>query len=144
MPCRSDYLEANERETESKRVEGHLFYLFTSLGRKSEITDEIKIAKDEYYGNVNKVDEWTALLCGTIRKMTDAQKDKFIYDGKNAKARSLADWWERHQAWDKKREAQERAEKRRKQSDNLTQQFHKLSMAEKQRLLALANTKGTP
>lgn len=143
MPCRSDYLKANDREIESKRVAGHLFYLFSSLEQESNITDEIKTDKDHYYGNENKLDEWTALLCGTIRKMTKNQKDKFIYDGKNTKARALANWWKRHQAWDKKRKAQERVEKKLKQSDNLTEQFDKLSIEEKQRLLALVKTKGT-
>ena len=134
-------MEPTGREIESRKVAGHLCYLFTALKQKGNITDDMNKAKDESYGNITEVDNWTALLCKTIRSMSDADKDVIVYNGKKAETRALADWWERHQAWDKKRKAQERAENKRKESDNLTQQFHKLPVAEKQRLLSLAGIK---
>lgn len=142
MPCRTEYPKTvSNLEIESRIVAGHLCYLFNALKQEGNITDDIKTAKDARYGNVSEVDNWTALLCKTIRSMSDAEKDAIVYNGKKTEARALADWWERHQAWDKKRKAQERKEKIRKESDNLTQQFQKLPIAEKRRLLSLAGIK---
>jgi hypothetical protein len=140
MPCRTDYSEPNARQAESKRVAGHLLYLLPAIGLKptKAETDAWKTAASEYYGNQSEVDNWTALLCSTIRIMSAAEQDKYIYDGKNANARSLADWWEKHQKWDKKRKAQEQREKRKKKVESLSEQFKKLPIAEQERLLGLA------
>lgn len=134
-------MEVTAREEESRLVAGHLCYLFNALGQKANITKEMKKAKDEYYGNLPEVDNWTALLCSTITNMTDAEKDSYIYDGKNPKARAIADWWDRHQKWDKEREAQERKEKRQKKAADLSKEFKKLPLAEQERLLAMVGTK---
>ncbi len=143
MPCRSDYLEVTEREEESRRLAGHLCYLLSALGQEANITKEMKAAKDEYYGNLSQVDNWTAILCHTITNMTDAEKDIHIYDGKKAEARAIADWWDRHQKWDQKRKAQEQKEKQQKKVEDLSKQFKKLPIDEQKRLLALVNIKTT-
>ena len=114
MPCISEYLRANDRETESSIVASLLIYVFTKLGEKKKITPEIRTAADAYYGKVAKVDEWTALLCSTIRGMTETQLDSILYNGRDNKARSVADWWDRHQEWDRIREAKEKKEKKTK------------------------------
>jgi hypothetical protein len=136
-------MEVNEREAESRAVAGHLYYLLNALGQTSSITKEIKKAKDEYYGLVTEVDNWTALLCRTIRHMTDADKDQYIYDGNNPDARALAAWWDRHQKWDKERKDQEQKEKQQKKIQDLSKQFQKLPIAEQERLLALSGLKIT-
>lgn len=143
MPCRSDYDEPNARQAESKRVASHLLYLLPAIGLKptKAETDEWKEAASEYYGNEPKVDNWTALLCSTIRSMSTAEQDKYIYDGKNAKARALADWWERHQQWDKERKAQEQRARRQKKVETLSEQFKKLPITEQERLLAMVGIK---
>lgn len=38
MPCRSDYMEVTEREIESRKVAGHLCYLFTALKQSRKAT----------------------------------------------------------------------------------------------------------
>ncbi len=105
MPCRSDYLEANERELESRRVCQHLRYLLKALGKN--VPAAIAKAADEYYGDVENLDKNTALLC----KMCQEVDDKHIYNGRDPEARKLADWWDDHQERDRKRLAQEEADK---------------------------------
>jgi len=134
-------MEVTAREEESRLVAGHLCYLFNALGQKANVTKEMQKAKDEYYGNLPEVDNWTVILCKTIRGMTDAEKDSYIYDGKNAKARALADWWERHQQWDKERKAQEQRARRQKKVETLSEQFKKLPITEQERLLAMVGIK---
>lgn len=143
MPCRSDYDKPNARQAESKRVASHLLYLLPAIGLKptKARTDAWKTAEFEYYGNESEVDNWTEILCKTIRGMTDAEKDRYIYNGKNAKARALADWWERHQQWDKERKTQEQRERRQKKVKTLSEQFKKLPIAEQERLLAMVGIK---
>jgi len=108
MPCRSDYLESTQREKESKRVATLLVYLFTELNQTAQITKELSDAVDNYYGEESKLDEWTALLCSTLRNLSQKEEDAIVYNARDKKSRKLATWWENHQAWDKKREAEEK------------------------------------
>ena len=48
-------------------------------------------------------DKLTALLCKKIEDLTEEEKDKYLYDGKNSTSRKLADWWEKHQELDRER-----------------------------------------
>jgi hypothetical protein len=111
------------------------------IGQKANITKEMKKANGEYYGNEPEVDNWTALLCSTITNMTDVEKNSHIYDGKKPRARALADWWERHQAWDKEREVQEQIARQQKKVEALSEQFKKLPITEQERLLAMVDIK---
>ena len=130
MPCRSDYMEATEREIESRALANHLIYVYTKLNQTANITPKIKNASTEYYGNVKMVDVWTALLCSTLRGLSQADIDRIVYNAKDACSRSLADWWERHQAWDLKREEEEKKreaeEKKKKKADALLKAFFAL------------------
>jgi hypothetical protein len=56
-------------------------------------------------------DAMTECLCTIIKGMTEKEKSQWVYDGRSKKARMLADWWDRHQEWDKKRETKEADEK---------------------------------
>jgi hypothetical protein len=106
MPCQSEYLEPNEREKESRLVCEHLYYL---MDKKTP--SDVLYAKDNLYGDVTSLDRYTALLCAICGSMSKRDADKYIYDGRNPKARKLADWWEKHQEVDRKRIALERKER---------------------------------
>ncbi|MHC4406344.1 MAG: hypothetical protein ACYTG0_42475 [Planctomycetota bacterium] len=101
MPCRSDYQDPTGQELESKRVCSLLVYLHRRLELK--IPQWIHDAAASDYGNLARLDEATRLLCATCRSLTEAQVEEVIYDARNAKARKLASWWERHQEWDRRR-----------------------------------------
>ena len=105
MPCQSDYLQASGQEMESQRVCGFLVYLYTGLGKK--LPKWIVDASEDYYGNINRLDEATKILCECIRSLTKAEVDSYIYDAHKEQARKLASWWERHQEWDKRRVTEE-------------------------------------
>lgn len=108
MSCRNEYLNETALEIESRIVAAHLVYVFTKLKQESHITSEMTKASTAYYGNVKMVDEWTALLCATLTGLSETNIDAIVYNARDACSRSLADWWERHQAWDKKREEDEK------------------------------------
>lgn len=105
MPCQSDYLAASGQELESKRVAQQIIYLFTQM--KKQIPQWIKEAAGSYYGNVNRLDEATKMLCEALRSLTEQEMEEYVYDAHNEKARQLASWWERHQEWDKRRVKEE-------------------------------------
>lgn len=107
MPCRSDYMEPNEREKESQRVAMLLIYTVEKLGSGKVSGKLVKTATDPY-GNVVRLDRDTAELCSLIRSMNPEQLNRIVYDGRDANARKLADWWEHHEEADKLREANER------------------------------------
>jgi hypothetical protein len=113
MPCNCDHMEATAREVESRKVAGHLIHIDGCLGRQPD--PAIVKAAENYYGDVGRVHEMTAELCGLIRGLTPAELDAFVYDGRNPGARALADWWEAHRAADAAREAREAAEARKRE-----------------------------
>lgn len=105
MPCQSDYLKASGGEQESQRVCKCLVYLYNRL--KRDVPAWIKKASKSYYGNVDRLDEATKLLCECLRGLNSKETEKFVYDGHHKKARRLAAWWERHQEWDRRRVKEE-------------------------------------
>jgi len=105
MPCNSDYMAASGQELESKRVCECIVYLHRSIGRN--VPKWIQLAADDYYGNVGRIDEATKILCESCRGLDTCQANVYIYDGRNSKARKLADWFDRHQEWDERRVAEE-------------------------------------
>ena len=105
MPCRSDYSEPSGLELESKRVCESLIYLYGRLNK--EIPSWIKKTYEDYFGNTERLDEATTLLCSACRNLTEQEQELFIYDGHNKGARRLASWFDRHQEWDKRRVKEE-------------------------------------
>ncbi len=101
MGCRNDYQEPNAREIESKAVANHIVFVGAEIGWM--VPAWINAAAGATYGNPQKADELTQTLCLMISEMPDALKDRLIYNGRDAKARKLADWWDAHQAADKAR-----------------------------------------
>ena len=100
MPCRSDYLAPNARETESLLVAKLLLYL-------GDHDLALRAASKTIYGNTQMLDEWTAKLCTVCENLSDHAKDRLMYDGRVPMARKLADWWDDHQAADYKRDVEE-------------------------------------
>lgn len=103
MPCRSEYLEATARERESHEVAKHLVYLFEQTGDLHLLEDNILEAADSVYGNTHMVDMWTEKLCSILERLPEEVLDKYVYNGRDRRARRLADWWENHQWFDDKR-----------------------------------------
>ena len=109
MPCRSDHMEPRARESESRRVAGHLCYLLPLV--KAPVSESLKQTASNMYGSEKECDSLTAQLCSLIRSLSASESDRFIYNGRNANARKLADWWENHQEVDRLREEQEEADR---------------------------------
>lgn len=112
MGCRSDYMEATAQEVESKLVCQLLRYTLEALG--AVVPPAVKKGANEYYGDTAALDANTAFLCNTIRGLSSDEQDRILYNGRNAEARKLADWWENHQEVDRKRLADEAREKKNK------------------------------
>ena len=108
MACRSDHMEPQAREAESRLVAEHLVYLLTAL--KRPVPAEVKKAAKSYYGDRDNCDTLTALLCETIETGSVHDIHGVMYDGKKKKSRSLADWWESHKECDERREKAEKKE----------------------------------
>ncbi len=104
MPCRSDYLEPNARERESKRAAKCFVLLATKIG--VTVPKLIAKAAKDNYGNVEHADEITAALCGLCKGTPEV----IIYDGRDKNMRKVADWWDEHQEADRKREREEAEE----------------------------------
>ena len=105
MPCDSSYMEATPQEAESKRVAELLSYILPCIGEK--VDEAIELAADDYYGNKDKLDEWTARLCQICGDLDEDQQSEYLYDGTIKSARRLADWWEDHQEQDRRRKEDE-------------------------------------
>lgn len=111
MPCQSDYLAASGQELESSRVCKLLIYLYGRISKT--VPDWVNAAADEYYGNINRLDEATKMLCECCRSLTSQECEKYIYDAHNETARALASWFERHQEWDVRRVKEEEETRKR-------------------------------
>ena len=48
------------------------------------------------------------VLCAIVEGMSEAEREKFIYDAHNRMSRRFADWWEDHQEADRQRIAREK------------------------------------
>lgn len=118
MPCRSDYLEPTDKEKASVEVCKHLAYVKSKL--HMEVSPSLLQSGASPYGDLYKLDEHTAELCRLCRGLNKKQKDEIIYDGRNPKARRLADWWDEHQKFDLKRR-DELWERQKKLRDELNQ-----------------------
>ncbi len=105
MGCRSDYLEPNAREVELRRAARLLVFVHEKTGTTPPEW-AVKEAANVYASDERSVTE----LCAVLRAMPAAKRDKLVYNGRDAQARDLADWWDAHQAADAAREAAERAQ----------------------------------
>lgn len=102
MPCNTDHMEPTVAERQRREAAQHLVYVRGAMGQpvpKDLATD----AASHYGGSTDRMKE----LCSLIGRMNAEQLDRIVYDGRNAQARKLADWWDEHQKEDWKRVEQE-------------------------------------
>jgi hypothetical protein len=124
-------MDPTRHEVESKLACECLAYALPALGKP--VPEWVATAAREYYGNPERLNEATVMLCTLCREMTEAQKSAVIYDGRNAKARALAGWWEEHQKADVEREAREHEAKEREATKKAA--LAKLTAEERKALL---------
>lgn len=92
------YLAPTTTERNSKEVASHIVYINRCIGQNTD--KKIVKAAANKYGNISMLDSMSRQLCDTIINLTEAQANAIIWDGRNANARKLADWWETHQGAD--------------------------------------------
>lgn len=110
MGCRNDYLAQSGMEAGLQRAAKLAVFVaekLPSINLPSEIAEQ---ANEYYAKDVAQVE----FLCETLRNMSEEDRDRIVYDGRNPVSRDLADWWDEHQKADKVRELAERAEADRK------------------------------
>ncbi len=56
------------------------------------------------------VDALTYQLCAILESMSEKDKDRLVYNGRDPAARALADWWSHHQKADAARLEREERE----------------------------------
>jgi len=104
---------ATELEKKSRIAAKCLVYV---LKEKGYTPDKWMIeATEDYNVSVHRLDEITGMLCDFCHLMTEGEKEKIIYNGRNKDSRMLAGWYEKHLHADRKkeeaREEKERAER---------------------------------
>lgn len=104
MPCRSDYMDPTHKEQQLQRTAQLLKYVYETL--EQPVSAKLNEAAQDCYCKQDYVPE----LCKTIRGMPARQLNKVVYNARDRVSRDLADWWEEHEAADRKREARERKE----------------------------------
>lgn len=130
MPCNSDYLEPNQREAELQRAAKLLLFCYREHGVKGVTRDLIAAAADCYCRK-----DFVADLCEFLTDFQAKSKpnfERFIYNGKRAECRDLANWWQEHERADRARETQEALERENKRLRKSA--LVKLSLAEKKAL----------
>jgi replication initiation and membrane attachment protein DnaB len=101
-------MEPTAKEEATNLVAQLLMYVMLALDARWNPSPILEMAAEATYPNTDLLDEYTATLCDKIANMSEADKQRIMYDGRFKDARRLADWWEAHQEVDKKRENQER------------------------------------
>jgi len=110
MPCNSGYQDPNREEINKVETSNLLIYVNKKLG--IETPSNVKKAAKHIYGEGVDLDVITRKLCSTLKKLNKKQINEIVYNAKDKNSRKLADWWEEHQEADKKRLAEEAAEKK--------------------------------
>lgn len=113
MPCNSDYMEPTQAEINSKITAQNLIYVYRCLGNK--VPGKYIEAAKHFYGDVSNLNNMVVELCAIIRGLTSTQLNEIVYDGRKKESRQLADWWEEHDAADRKREIEEYNKEREKE-----------------------------
>lgn len=103
MPCYTP--DESRSDIEQRLMANLLLYLdnLYAVELSPEELKQIEVDAKGAYSSVN-CDAYTKLLCEACHKMQeDGRDDRIIYDGKNPEARKLADWWDSHKEFDRKR-----------------------------------------
>lgn len=97
MPCTVDPPSAWEKDNQT--CARFLRALMVSTGEP--VPDFVKDSADHAEFSESRCQE---MACERLRAMTEKQREAWVYDAHSPLSRKLADWWERHQDADKKRE----------------------------------------
>jgi hypothetical protein len=103
MGCNSDHLNPTNKEKDSIEICNHIVFLKDEYRLKLIPVWAIEGVCHTYGAQGITLDAQTEWLCNTLKIVND----DFIYDGRNPKARKLADWWDAHKKADADREAEE-------------------------------------
>lgn len=136
MPCRCDYFEETPSvfDKQVKNTIKNLLWVKDQMGVHPG--EELVNAYTKNTGfTLDEGDKWVAELCATIELFSDDMMERIVYNAKSKKSRRLADWWEEHQAADRKRRKKEKKE----HQENIERQMalSKLTKREK-KLLGLS------
>lgn len=107
MPCNTEYMEPNVRERQHREAAQHLVYLYGAMNQP--IPAQIAADAAHIYGGSNGEANMRR-LCTLLGEMSADQLTRYVYDGRNPKARKLADWWDEHKREDWKRREEEAKE----------------------------------
>lgn len=102
MPCNTEYMEPTVQERQRRLAAQLLVYVYGAM--KQPVPKEISEGAASLYGGS---DDHVKQLCTLVGSMNKEQLDRIVYDGRNAQARKLADWWDEHRKEDWKRIEQE-------------------------------------
>lgn len=122
MPCRSDYMEPNSRER--LLPETAQLYGYVLVETNQRVPGAVADAANDIYCRR----DFVADLCRALTDMDAETMERVVYNGRDRRARQLADWWERHQAADLARIQKETQEQREKKI--LTAALEKLTREE--------------
>lgn len=111
MPCNSDYLDPTMMEEQLQRTAQLLVYVLRQLDWPIG-AELIREADNPYAEEVGQVER----LCSTLSGLSKDDFERIVYNARSKTSRDLADWWEEHEAADREREEQERADTRREQA----------------------------
>lgn len=106
MPCRSDYMDPTNKEIQLQRTAKLLMFVNQQLD--IPVSQKLREAVKNSYCTA----DYVPVLCKTIRGMTEDQLNTIVYNGRDATSRDLADWWDEHEAADRRREAKEQEQAR--------------------------------
>jgi len=95
MPCNSDHMRADGRETESRNVAQYIKYLRHIAG--NDVPAWVLLAATQYYGCVGRLDELTAMLCSECEEAPVHRIEAH---------QELDNWWRSHQEWDDRKDFQ--------------------------------------
>lgn len=98
MPCHDPRPDGRDLKAVEAAICINILYeklgIFTRLVVPTSY-DQIGFAKE--------LDTLTNLLCSLIKKLSEAQLETIVYNGRDKDSRRLADWWEEHQKLDNER-----------------------------------------
>lgn len=108
MPCNTSYMEPTVQERQHREAAEHLVYLYGAL--KQPVPAQIAADAANTYGGENG-EKNVVHLCTLLGEMSNKMLNRHVYDGRNPKARKLADWWDEHQRedWNRREEKAKKA-----------------------------------
>lgn len=110
MPCNSDHMEQRPDEAALQKAGELLLFVVNELGERGSdqhiLASALHSDGREYYAkDVGQVEA----LCKALTEMPEADREAIVYNAHSKESRRLANWWERHQEVDRKREELEGA-----------------------------------